>query len=761
MKTSLLKQVLVAALVAFGATSANAIEWDCTNLVKTTPAGWTGSTGWCATQFAPAAEVSGESSPVRLVENYQGSNAGASTTGKIIYQTVTGLENGNYKIAFWANAFSTADRDAAVEFGMNDGDDRCAYVFANEKQVAVISNRATSTTENGHYEFELEVTDGTIEIGLGRNMAGPNWLSVQIHYLIRYADEQEIIATETAPLRNLLAEAKAIENPSDFLKGAIEEAETVLELIDGYELEEIRDVITDAVAALQGAINFEKGELIVNGTFDNGTDPWQSDTGAQNQGTATNQQGAFDGPFWENWNPSVFSGRMYQELNGLPTGTYELQICAFVNNFEEGTGAQYVFANEDKTYLTTGSPTAYKCYTYVTDGTLTVGLEQSEPIANWMGIDNVVVTYIGEADQAAALNEQAQQEANEAGQAAEEEAKQKRLEELNEAVSALIAQAQELLENSDAAPVKDELQNAISEGQSASDIESLEFAQQTLQDAIASANNIINANLAIANANALIGNTNFYTPEALERYKECIADAEDYLAHGQVPDFATLGVTVGGWHSDNDVDNLLMSCWDGGFDGDWATYYINTWSVEGNNDDSNFLVPFFEYWVSDVNTLAERDLTGTMTGLDPDQTYYVGAIVRVRRTNNSEEAPFGITLKVGDGPEEDVTDGEQVTNNDGTMAPLFLKEVKASGKTDSSGTLTVKFIVSEENNISWLAFKNVKYSTDPTAVGIENMTPDMNKQAKNSAIFNALGQRVMNAVKSGLYIVNGKKYMVK
>ena len=46
-------------------------------------------------------------------------------------------------------------------------------------------------------------------------------------------------------------------------------------------------------------------------------------------------------------------------------------------------------------------------------------------------------------------------------------------------------------------------------------------------------------------------------------------------------------------------------------------------------------------------------------------------------------------------------------------------------------------------------------------VGIENMTPDMNKQAQNSAIFNALGQRVMTAVKGGLYIVNGKKYMVK
>jgi hypothetical protein len=46
-------------------------------------------------------------------------------------------------------------------------------------------------------------------------------------------------------------------------------------------------------------------------------------------------------------------------------------------------------------------------------------------------------------------------------------------------------------------------------------------------------------------------------------------------------------------------------------------------------------------------------------------------------------------------------------------------------------------------------------------VGIENMIPNMHKQAKNSAIFNVLGQRVYNMVKGGLYVVNGKKYIWK
>jgi len=45
--------------------------------------------------------------------------------------------------------------------------------------------------------------------------------------------------------------------------------------------------------------------------------------------------------------------------------------------------------------------------------------------------------------------------------------------------------------------------------------------------------------------------------------------------------------------------------------------------------------------------------------------------------------------------------------------------------------------------------------------GINNMTPDMNAQLKNSVIFNALGQRIQNAVKGGLYIVGGKKFIKK
>ena len=112
--------------------------------------------------------------------------------------------------------------------------------------------------------------------------------------------------------------------------------------------------------------------------------------------TATNQQAAFNVPFFENWDPNARANKMYQVIENIPNGTYELDICAFVNNFAgDGQTSQYVFANDEKTYLTTGTPTAYKVFVQVTDNRIEVGLEQTSSTANWMGIDNVSLKYYG------------------------------------------------------------------------------------------------------------------------------------------------------------------------------------------------------------------------------------------------------------------------------------------------------------------------------------------------------------------------------
>jgi hypothetical protein len=137
-------------------------------------------------------------------------------------------------------------------------------------------------------------------------------------------------------------------------------------------------------------------DFVKNGTFDSNVDSWSSTTNAQNRGTAHNQTGAFTGNFYENWNPTAFTGKMYQQVKNIPNGTYKLKICAFVNTLDAAN--QHVYANSDQVALTAGEPTAYEVWTVVTDNTAEVGLEQTAASANWMGIDNISLTYYGEGD---------------------------------------------------------------------------------------------------------------------------------------------------------------------------------------------------------------------------------------------------------------------------------------------------------------------------------------------------------------------------
>ena len=90
----------------------------------------------------------------------------------------------------------------------------------------------------------------------------------------------------------------------------------------------------------------------------------------------------------------------------------------------------------------------------------------------------------------------------------------------------------------------------------------------------------------------------------------------------------------------------------------------------------------------------------------------------------------------------------QVTANDDVANGTFTGQLKKISLSDESG---------DRSEI----LDDVSFNITVGGTGINNMTPDMNAQLKNSVIFNALGQRIQNAVKGGLYIVGGKKYIQK
>jgi hypothetical protein len=162
--------------------------------------------------------------------------------------------------------------------------------------------------------------------------------------------------------------------------------------------------------------------LIENPNFDDGGGlPWEYTTGATNHGTFTaetktdwqdgeaypNGHGTFVGNVWENWKGLAdgkgFSGKMYQQLKALPNGKYKLTASAFASRTWEDAYPDeaehnwfFLYGNSYKTPITT--PRAMEIYEvicYVNDSTLQVGVEVTDSVTNWVGVDNFTLTYYG------------------------------------------------------------------------------------------------------------------------------------------------------------------------------------------------------------------------------------------------------------------------------------------------------------------------------------------------------------------------------
>lgn len=223
--------------------------------------------------------------------------------------------------------------------------------------------------------------------------------------------------------------------------------------------------------------------------------------------------------------------------------------------------------------------------------------------------------------------------------------------------------------------------------------------------------------------------TNIYTSAAYasyysqwaEKYEEGTLTTEE-AQNLQDPSLVT------GWHASITVDNFLLSAWDTKPDfPEGVPYYINTWSVEGDNDGTNFRVPFFEYFTADANSLGAKTLTATMTGLEPG-LYEATAWVRNQPKKDVAAADItGITLQVNDGTPVDVTEGE-------VKGGFNIGEFSARGVVGEDGKLLIKFIVADNNNSHWLSFKNVKFTNLGTPAGDEDLAPIVAEKAVAAAL---------------------------
>ena len=572
-----------------------------------------------------------------------------------------------------------------------------SYYFGGDYMDGNPVNLTIAPAENGYFTVanaagELYGYDGESTV-LGKNIAAGE------NTLWEFLTEEEIVAEQDALIANAVATA-TVENPVDMTLLLIKDANF------GRNRRDAGEAWTN-----EGANNLAGGG-------DNGN------------GCAEAYHAAFT---------------VSQLLSKAPKGVYKLTAQGFYRqDGSDNDNLPYVFANDAKSYLPvktgtensmTDAGASFKNGLYnvepiyvevAEDGALTVGVKLEVNTTLWCIWDNFQLTYYGKDADVNALQNAA----------------------LMETLANLRQQATDLQDKVDNEVVKAALADALASTASvnaSSDPADVQAAIETLTAAVALGEANVTAQNVLPAMKALVDATNVYTEEALNEYYTQWNDK--YQAGTLTKDEANAlqnPEVVTGWHAAITVDNFLLSAWDTNPDFNNAPYYINTWSVEGDTDGSNFRVPFFEYWTGDGDSLGERTLTATLNGVEEGE-YEASAWVRVRAKNGYEAPAYGITLQVNDGEPVDVAAGDQV----GT-SQFFLNNFAAKG--NANGELKIKFNVAADNNISWLSFKNVKY----TRLGVINGISTVNTNQQNNTIYNLNGQKVQKA-KSGLYIINGKK----
>ncbi|UKK57183.1 hypothetical protein [Prevotella communis] len=377
-----------------------------------------------------------------MVEHWCDASNKDKSTGDVLYQTVNGLANGLYTLKAYVNAVDQGNTNIDKE--------DIAFVFANNKKVPV---KVTGGATNTIYTIEsIAVTDGTLKWGINKEKGGTNWHSIQIESL--KANTASVLQGWGEKVTKLIADqagletfAKNVEDrvaanaqakadlatsigdneatPKTGLWKKIDDFKTTYKIgtakstlgntgkDGGAVAKEVSDLET-ALTTLQGSNSAFVPTTVTNvdKTASVGTDAaaWTGASGLAGTWAAPAVNGK---QMVETYNASSCqqTGTMLkQTVSGLKNGIYNVVVCAnamAANNVDNDHAIQsdaadvaYVFANDKKQWITAkkaGSTAANGEFTFdnvfVTDGTLTLGLEKVKAGTNWHTIQIKSLTY--------------------------------------------------------------------------------------------------------------------------------------------------------------------------------------------------------------------------------------------------------------------------------------------------------------------------------------------------------------------------------
>lgn len=157
-----------------------------------------------------------------------------------------------------------------------------------------------------------------------------------------------------------------------------------------------------------------------------------------------------------------------------------------------------------------------------------------------------------------------------------------------------------------------------------------------------------------------------------------------------------------------------------GYSAEDGNFHCNTWSVEGDTHD--YWVPFMEYWSG--SALTSRTLQATVKTTTGSSTLSLTGKLRVM-TDGS--APTNIKMRIyserAGGVWTEYSNGTGISNGtitwtrvgttnfyvaQPTITGAYADEVDENG--DGLYDLHIQFVVETGTNVSWLAFKNLKYT---------------------------------------------------
>jgi hypothetical protein len=627
-------------------------------------------------------------------------------------QTVSGLPNGLYKVTF-VGSYRPANKAEALNL-VSEKTSSPAFVYANDAKVeflhwidvpAQANGRGDITVANGYQNsLYTYVTDGTLTLGIVADgyTDVPSWTTFGQFTLTQY---YSVASYKLAYNEAMTAATTASETLDGFTLYATQKSTLdgiiTANTLTGDDLSDI-DKLTEAtinlnnaslavaaevanckkyvsiVSTINGGTNVDLTSFITNPSFENGLTGWTNTGNMVTQGNTS--FGKTGNNYVEFWQPNGTKG-LSQTISLLPSGLYELTVdvkargVSSAKVFAGGNEKAVKIADEQNTYVV---DFAVDDKVHATIGFEGVGTGAG---SSWLALDNFTLKYVGGLPDVEAVTGK---------------------------MNATVAQAQ-----------TDAIANYNSEKTAAN----YNAAVNAIAAAQASKDAYTDAATAITAANALKEAHNFASAAATTTFAEAIAAINNaYTDNSLTTDAAaaagtTLGTALSGWRGN--PNGAAVKYLNDGFslnDYDQALY-VNTWSTEGESDGSNFKVPFYEYWTADANSLAENTWTGTLTNL-PNGLYSVSALVRVRAKNEiAATDATGITMDVnGNGEGEyaavDVTEGEQIGESQFQYATYTAKGLV------KDGNLTLNFNVADGNNVSWLCFKNVKYTK------VRDLTPE-------------------------------------